>query len=302
MEIERRLFPRIKYPDDRRPELEVRLNGGEVKKLEVADISERGIGLIGENLSELQARSRIDAKIFFSDGNVLYVFGILLRVSFNKASIYLSEEIPTSRIKKERQLLMGPVEEKGKGEILSDEIDLNKPVVSENFNHEEVQDLLFYFKSSCEEINWWFLLYDRFEKEQEPGVDLLKKPICTELHEFANRLFSAYKKINGRIYIVNKNGLNGGLCKKLSYVRGKKEVKKWQDYLKKASNEYVTHRVTDRQGELNTLKNGLDPMGSLEWDKLKEAFNNLSKLYGKLEKWYQDPQNESLLASSDNST
>ncbi len=301
MQIERRLFPRIKYPDDRKPELAIKLKEGEVKKYEVVDISERGIGLIGENLIELQARTKIEAKIIFSDGNELYVEGSLLRVGQNRASIYLSIEIPASRIKKERELLSEPVEERMKGEVISGKIDPNQTVISKHLN-EAVQDLSSYFKGFCEQINWWLLLRDRLEKEQESGVDLLKPPICIELQEFTSQLLSAYKKINGQIYIINNNGLNSRPRKKLSYVRGKKEVKKWQDYLKEARNKYVAHRLTNGQGEPHALKEVSDAADLLEWDKLKEAFAALTELYRKFEKWHQDPQNKAYLALSDSST
>ncbi len=301
MQIERRLFPRIKYPDNSRPELSIRLKEGEVKRYEVVDISERGIGLIGENLIGLQARTKIEAKIIFSDGNELYIEGSLMRVGQNEASIHLSEEIPASRIKKERELLSEPVEERIEGEIVSGKIDPSQTVISKHLN-EAVQDLFFYFKRFSEEINWWLLLRDRLEKEQESGVDLLKTPICIELHEFTSRLLSAYKKINGQIYIINKNGLNSRHRKKLSYLRGNKEVKKWQDYLQEARNKYVAHRLTNRQEEPHTLKEVSDAVDLLEWDKLKEAFTALSELHRKFEKWSQDPQNKAYLAPSDSST
>ena len=105
MEIERRLFPRIKYPDDRRPELAIRQKEGEVKKYKVADISEKGIGLTGEELRGLQPKSRIEAQITFSDGRLLAVEGELLRVSKNNAGIYLTKGIPFSRITMEQILL-----------------------------------------------------------------------------------------------------------------------------------------------------------------------------------------------------
>lgn len=285
MQIERRLFPRIKYPDDRRPELSIRLKEGEVKKYEVVDLSERGIGLIGEDLIGLQAKTKIEAKINFSDGNELYVEGSLMRVGQNRASIYLSEEIPASRIKKERELLSEPVEERMKGEAVSGKIDPNHTVISGHLN-EAVQDLFSYFKGFYQDINWWFLLRERLEKEQDSGVDLLKTPICIELHEFTNRLLSTYKKINGQISIVNKNELNSRNLKKLPYVRGKKEVKKWQDYLKEARNKKEVSEAVDLP----------------EWDKLKEAFTALSEIYRKFEKWYQDPQNKAYLELPDSST
>ncbi len=105
MEIERRLFPRVKYPDDCRPELLIKQKEGEVKQYEVVDISEKGIGLKGEDLSGLQPKSRIEAQIIFTDGRLLAVEGELLRVSKNNAGIYLTKGIPFSRITMEQILL-----------------------------------------------------------------------------------------------------------------------------------------------------------------------------------------------------
>ena len=106
MEIERRQHPRIKYPDDRRPELLIRYKDGkEVRKGGVVDISEKGIGLISNELSGLQPKSKLQAQIMFSDRKLLYVEGEVMRVSENRAGIYLSNVIPYSRIMKEQELL-----------------------------------------------------------------------------------------------------------------------------------------------------------------------------------------------------
>ena len=105
MERERRQFLRIKYPDDLRPELLIKLKGGEIKKCVVVNISEKGISFVGEELAGLQQNSRIDTKITFSDGESLDVEGAVLRVIGNYAVMYLPKGIPLSRIKKEQKLL-----------------------------------------------------------------------------------------------------------------------------------------------------------------------------------------------------
>ncbi len=105
MENERRQFDRVKYPDDDRPELLLSQKEGEAKKCEVVDISEKGIGLISEELSGLHPKSRIEAKIIFPDGRLLAVEGKLLRVGENKAGIYLTKGIPFSRITIEQIIL-----------------------------------------------------------------------------------------------------------------------------------------------------------------------------------------------------
>ncbi len=104
MENERRRFHRIKYPDDRRPKMFIRQKG-KLRKYEVADISGKGIGLVGKNLRGLRAKLRIEAKIIFSDGILLAVEGKVLRVSENNAGIYVAKGIPFYRITKEQILL-----------------------------------------------------------------------------------------------------------------------------------------------------------------------------------------------------
>ncbi len=105
MERDRRQFKRIIYPEDRTPKLSIRQKEGETKRYEVLDISEKGIRLTGEELGELQPKSRIEAQITFSDGESIDVEGEMLRVSDDQAVVYLYTEIPPSRITKENELL-----------------------------------------------------------------------------------------------------------------------------------------------------------------------------------------------------
>ncbi len=103
MDSDRRQTDRIKYPDDW-PELLMKQKEGEVKQYEVADISEKGIGLIGKDLSGLQPKSRIKGQITFSDGESIDIEGEVSRVTGNHAAIYLAKGIPLSRIMMEQML------------------------------------------------------------------------------------------------------------------------------------------------------------------------------------------------------
>ncbi len=105
MKNERRRFLRIKYPDDRRPGLLIKMRGGQVKKCEVLDISEKGISFVGGEFSLLRPNSRIEAKITFIDGASLDIAGTVLRVIGNHAVMYLPKSIPFSRINQEQRLL-----------------------------------------------------------------------------------------------------------------------------------------------------------------------------------------------------
>ncbi len=102
MEKDRRQFHRIKYPDGRRPKIIVRVKKGAGKEYKVMNISERGISITGEEVSGLQAKTRIEAKITFSDGDSLEIEGEVLRVIDNRAVIYLSKGIPSHIIIKEQ--------------------------------------------------------------------------------------------------------------------------------------------------------------------------------------------------------
>lgn len=104
MEIERRQFKRIKYPDEHQPKIVVRTEEGEEIEYSVIDISEKGVSLIGELAVGIKAESRIEASITFSDGESLDVKGKVLRVVGIYIVIYLQEGIPPSRIQKEEEL------------------------------------------------------------------------------------------------------------------------------------------------------------------------------------------------------
>ncbi len=104
--MDRRRFHKIKYPNDCRPELAIRLKDGEeIRKCEVEIINEKEIALTGKELSVLEPMKRIDAQILFSDGEALDIEGELWKIGEDRAVICLSEEIPASRIKKEQILL-----------------------------------------------------------------------------------------------------------------------------------------------------------------------------------------------------
>lgn len=105
MDRDRRQFKRIIYPEDRTPKLLLKQREGEPKKYEVLDISEKGIRFSGEDLVELQPKSRIEAQITFSDDESIDVKGEMLRFAGNQAVVYLYTEIPPSRITKENELL-----------------------------------------------------------------------------------------------------------------------------------------------------------------------------------------------------
>lgn len=105
MDSERRQTDRIKYPDDDMPMLLIKLKEGEVKKYKVTDISEKGMGLKGEDLSGLQPKSRINGQITFSDGESIDVEGEVSRVTDNHVAIHLRKGIPLPRIMMEQILL-----------------------------------------------------------------------------------------------------------------------------------------------------------------------------------------------------
>ncbi len=102
MEEDRRQFHRIKYLDGREPKIIIKAKEGAGKECKVVNISERGISITGEEVSGLQAKARIEAKITFSDGESLEIEGEVLRVIDNRAVIHLSKGIPSHIIIKEQ--------------------------------------------------------------------------------------------------------------------------------------------------------------------------------------------------------
>ncbi len=105
MRGDRREFYRVEYPDGYRPKMVLRHKAGEVKKYEVIDISEKGINIVGKEMSELRPKSKIDAQITFTDGESVDIKGKVLRVNEDQVAIYLAKGIPLPRIIKEQMLL-----------------------------------------------------------------------------------------------------------------------------------------------------------------------------------------------------
>ena len=105
MRGDRREFYRVEYPDGYRPKMVLRHKAGEVKKCDVVDISEKGISIAGEEVSELKPKSKIEAQITFMDGESVDVKGKVLRVNEDQVAIYLAKGIPLPRIIKEQMLL-----------------------------------------------------------------------------------------------------------------------------------------------------------------------------------------------------
>lgn len=105
MKGDRRQFHRVEYPDGYRPKMVLRHKAGEVVKCEVVNISEKGISIIGEEVSELKPKSKIEAQITFTDGEPLDVKGKVLRVDEDQVAIYLAKGIQLPRIIKEQMLL-----------------------------------------------------------------------------------------------------------------------------------------------------------------------------------------------------
>lgn len=107
MESDRRKFPRLVYPEDRRPAVVINAKEGGGEGFKAKDISEQGMCFIGPEECRLQINSRIEAQIAFSDGETLSIVGVVLRIGGNQAAAYLLKGIPASRLDQERELLEG---------------------------------------------------------------------------------------------------------------------------------------------------------------------------------------------------
>jgi len=96
----RRDHYRIRYPISCRPVL--RIAG---KNFEIIDISESGIKFHCENIEDYRANQELQGTVVFNDGKPLILKGNILRVYKKTAIVWLSVNIPFSRIVREQRFL-----------------------------------------------------------------------------------------------------------------------------------------------------------------------------------------------------
>ncbi len=161
-----------------------------------------------------------------------------------------------------------------------------------------VRNLTLWCEEFRKEIEWWFNLRD---KAPYPQNIALRKPICIELYEFANYLCWLYATVNKIVALVNKMYVEAGRNGRLSFVnRGVVDIaRSWKNHLRTPRNVIAAHRYTDKGGRFLTLSNVIRSLNLLGWDKLEEAWRDLSKVHNELETWLSNPINKNHLVLAD---
>lgn len=173
----------------------------------------------------------------------------------------------------------------------------NRPIVRGKLSG-RVKDLALWCGEFYKEIEWWFSIR---EKTQYPQSLYLRKPICIELYEFANYLCLMYDTINRIVHLVNEKYVEAGLDRPLPFVnlRVKKIANKWLQQLKNPRNIVAAHRYTKKRGKFLTLNDVIKALNLLGWEKLNQAWLDLSKVQNELEAWLSNPINKNHLILAD---
>lgn len=108
---DQRKYPTIRYPNNLRPKVIIKIEEDEVKyeaiECEIMDMNERVIRLTSKEVDELLPGLKVEIQITFSDGALLEkIEGEIMINNGNQVYVFLPKRISLSRIAKEQNYLM----------------------------------------------------------------------------------------------------------------------------------------------------------------------------------------------------